>query len=392
MRKTLTKLCTGSLFLAMAIVTLVGCHEIPGSSVTEGNNNSFRPGEIWLDTDSVAINAHGGGLLYHGGTYYWFGEHKTSGRGGNTAKIGIHCYSSDDLYNWKNEGVVLASVDDTTSEIVKGCVMERPKVIYNKMTGKFVMWFHLELRGQGYSAARTGVAVSDNVTGPYTYLRSYRPNAEEWPLNYQGKKEKQPNEEQLKWWTPEWETALHDGLLVRRDFSKGQMSRDMTLFVDGDGTAYHIHSSEENLTMDISELTDDYTGFTGRWIRVFPGGHREAPALFKRRGKYYMITSGCTGWDPNAASVAVADSIWGPWKQIGNPCVGEDAELTFHSQSTCVMPVQGMDDAYIFMADRWKPKNPIDGRYIWLPIKFENEKPVIEWKDEWDLSAFKEKN
>lgn len=73
------------------------------------------------------------------------------------------------------------------------------------------------------------------------------------------------------------------------------MSRDMTLFVDDDGKAYHIHAAEENYTLHISELSDDYTDFTDRWIRVFPGGHNEAPAIFKYKGRYYVITSGCTG-------------------------------------------------------------------------------------------------
>ncbi|MDA3881112.1 MAG: glycoside hydrolase family 43 protein [Prolixibacteraceae bacterium] len=351
-------------------------------------HSSFTPGEIWLDTDSVHINAHGGGIIFDNGKYYWFGEHKTAGRGGNSALVGIGCYSSDDLYNWENEGIALASANDPDSEIVKGCVMERPKVIYNEKTDTYVLWFHLELKGQGYAAARTGVATSKNVTGPYTYLGSHRPNAGHWSIELQGKMDNKEFASDLEWWTPDWRKAVNEGLFVKRDFEKGQMSRDMTLFVDDDGKAYHIHSSEENLTLHISELNDDYTGFTGKYTRLFPGGHNEAPAIFKRNGNYYLIASGCTGWDPNAARSAVATSIWGPWESLGNPCIGKDAELTFHSQSTYVLPVQGKKDAYIYMGDRWRPRNPIDGRYIWLPIRFENEKPVIEWHDEWDLNIF----
>lgn len=44
----------------------------------------------------------------------------------------------------------------------------------------------------------------------------------------------------------------------------------MTLFVDDDGTAYHIYSSEENLTLHIAELSDDYLSHTGKYIRIFP--------------------------------------------------------------------------------------------------------------------------
>ncbi|HDR67672.1 MAG TPA: beta-glucanase, partial [Bacteroidaceae bacterium] len=347
-------------------------------------HDRFTPGTIWFDTDSIHINAHGGGIVLYEGIYYWFGEHKTAGRGGNTALIGIRCYSSEDLYNWKNEGVALASVNDPDSEIVRGCVMERPKVIFNEKTGKFVMWFHLELRGQGYRAARTALAVSDHVIGPYTYVRSFRVNPGIWPVDFTDEMKTRIDASDLKSWTPEWIEAVADGYFVRRDLDAGQMSRDMTLFVDDDGTAYHIHSSEENLTLHIAELTPDYMDFTGKWTRVFPGGHNEAPAIFKHRDTYYMITSGCTGWEPNEARSAVSASIWGPWEPLGNPCRGEHAEMTFYSQSTFVLPVAGAEDAFIFMADRWRPRNPIDGRYVWLPIHFENELPVIKWFDEWD--------
>jgi len=167
------------------------------------------------------------------------------------------------------------------------------------------------------------------------------------------------------------------------------MSRDMTIFVDDDGKAYHIHSSEENLSLHISELTDDYLSFTGKWIQVFPGGHNEAPAICKYNGKYYMITSGCTGWEPNAARSAVANSIWGPWEPLENPCIGEEAQTTFRSQSTFILKVEGIKDAYVFMADRWTPKNPIDGRYIWLPLLFENNKPVLTWHNQWNFGILK---
>jgi hypothetical protein len=117
-------------------------------------NTTFKPGELWLDTEGQHINAHGGGILYHGGKYYWFGEHKVAGREGNKAMVGVSCYSSKDLYNWKNEGIALpVAAEGSGSDIEKGSVIERPKVIYNEKTKTFVMWFHLELKGQGYSAA-----------------------------------------------------------------------------------------------------------------------------------------------------------------------------------------------------------------------------------------------
>src|SRR4030042_1331768 len=98
---------------------------------------------------------------------------------------------------------------------------------YNTKTQKFVLWFHLELKGKGYAAARTGVAIADKPEGPYTYLKSYRPNAGVWPLNFPDAwKQPVPGEDTIKWWTEKWRKAIEKGLFIRRDFTEGQMSRD----------------------------------------------------------------------------------------------------------------------------------------------------------------------
>ncbi|MHC4199199.1 MAG: glycoside hydrolase family 43 protein [Planctomycetota bacterium] len=332
---------------------------------------SFEPGAVWPDTDGVHINAHGGGMLHRDGTYYWFGEHKIEGSVGNKAHVGVSCYSSKDLHAWRNEGTALEVTDDPASDIAAGCVLERPKVIYNEKTSKYVMWFHLELRGQGYRSARSGVAASDRVTGPYTFIESFRPNRGVWPGNA-AEKEREPGERNF----------------LARDFHLGQMARDMTLFVDDDGKAYHLYASEENCTMHVSLLTDDYLRPSGKYGRIFIGRHMEAPAVFKCGGRYWFMGSGCTGWRPNAARSAVADSMWGPWRELGNPCVGAEAGTTFDSQSTYILPVAGRKDAFIYMGDRWRPRNAIDGRYVWLPVRFEGERFVLSWLDRWDLSFF----
>lgn len=340
-------------------------------------SGKFTPIAQWHDDKGVAINAHGGGILFKDNVYYWFGEHKVAGGAGNTSLVGVHCYSSTNLYDWKDEGIALKMLDDEQSDIVKGCVLERPKVVYNAKTKKYVMWFHLELKGKGYSAARAGVAVSDKPTGPYKFIRSYRPNAGKMPFYPEG--------------TPESEkvdtlTVKENDKFFVRDLKGGQMARDMTVFVDDDGKAYHIFSSEENYTLHVAGLNADYTGHTGKFSRVYIGQQTEAPAIFKRNGLYYMIGSGCTGWAPNAARLFSAKSIFGPWKFLGNPCEGPNKELTFGGQSTYILPITGKKDAFIFMADKWEPKNAIDGRYIWLPITFNGDDVKVAWKDSWDLS------
>ena len=366
-------------------------YEIDYVRVYQQKTSTIKSGEIWPDNNGKHVNAHGGGVLYHDGKYYWFGEHKSENT--SAALVGVNCYSSTNLTDWKYEGVALPVSDDPESDITSGCVIERPKVIYNKKSGKFVMWFHLELKGQGYGAARAAVAVSDNIAGPYKYISSSRVNKGFYPIDMSDEVRKIKFEKSMfdKWWTTDWYKAVENGLFVKRDMETGQMSRDMTLFVDDDGKAYHIYSSEENLTLHIAELTDDYTAHTGKYVRVAPAGHNEAPAIFKRNGIYWMITSGCTGWDPNAARMFSSTSIWGPWKQYSNPCRGEKSEITFGGQSTFILPVIGKKDVYIFMGDIWKPKYPIDARYIWLPIRFENDIPYIEWIDEWRINYFDNK-
>ena len=349
------------------------------------SNGQFELGGVWNDTENNVINAHGGGILKHSDTYYWFGEIKGNGKNGHLALKGVSCYASKDLYNWKNEGIALKVVEDTTSLLQSGCLIERPKVIYNAKTKKFVMWFHHELKGQGYAAALTGCAVADSVAGPYTYLFSKRINAGIWPMGLSKKiKTDTLTEKGLKKGSEAWKLAIVNGLYLRRDFKVGQMSRDMTLFVDDNKKAYLLTASEENQTLHLHELSKDYTDFTGKFYRIFPGGRNEGAALFKKNGLYYMFSSGLTGWKPNPGKSAMAKSLTGEWVALGNPCRGTDAEneTTFWSQSTFVLPIDGK---YIFMADRWKSEDLKDSRYIWLPIEFEGEKPVLKWVDKWKI-------
>lgn len=346
----------------------------------------FTPEKLWLDSSNVPINAHGGGILYDNQRYYWFGEHKTEGESGNFANVGVHCYSSEDLYNWKDEGVVLkVDPEGSGSDIEKGCILERPKVIYNAKTDEYVMWFHLESKGNGYAGARSGVAISNCVTGPYVFIKSVRPNAGYWPINklLVHKLGSMSNgESYMGGDLPAHPDSLN---LIGRDWEGGQMARDMNLFVDDDGKAYHIYSSEENSTLHIALLNDEYTGYSGIYKRLFVGRFMEAPAMFKRKRKYYLMMSGCTGWLPNAARSAVADSIFGEWKELGNPCVGKNAEKTFNSQSTCILKIEGEAEHFIYMGDRWNPKNAINGRYIWLPLSFDSDRFFIKWKNQWRL-------
>jgi hypothetical protein len=329
-----TDILTGRLVGKGEVVAL----EPWGLVVIEEKGGEVVAGD-WLDTDGRPVNAHGAGVLFHDGVYYLYGEIKKGrtrlvpGQDWEDYRVdagGVSCYSSVDLVHWKNEGVALApDSKDTASDLNIDRVIERPKVIYNEMTKQYVMWMHIDHNDYGY--ARAGVAVSDRPQGPYRYLGSVRPN--------------------------------------------GQMSRDMTLFQDTDGRAYLIYASENNNTMQVCLLSRDYLSPTSVFKRILIGQRREAPAVFRKGGKYYLITSLCSGWDPNPARVAVADSLLGDWVQQGNPCAGPDSATTFHSQSSYVLPLGG--DRFLFMADRWNKTDLERSGYLWLPFSVNDGKVEI---------------
>jgi beta-galactosidase len=365
---------------AVASVAICLFHAASLPAAEKSLGPSFRPGDVWRDTEGKPINAHGGGLLFHEGVYYWYGEFKEgqtyvieankSWGGTRVLAGGVSCYSSTNLYDWKNEGIVLPPVPDQPShDLHSEKVIERPKVIYNARTQKFVMWFHQD--SGSYAAARTAVAVSDTPTGRFRYKGSLRPNAGVWPVNVRPQ-DKVPGEKNL----------------LARDFVVGQMARDQTVFVDDDGAAYQFYASEGNATLHVSRLTDDYLQHAGRYARILEGRSMEAPAVFKRGKKYYLLASGCTGWAPNAARTAMADHIFGPWTELENPCRGPNADKTFNSQSTYVLRVPGKEDAFIALFDQWKQWDLEASRYAWLPFRFEKNQPVLEWQDAWTLNVF----
>jgi len=307
--------------------------------------SAFYPDAIWLDTDGNPIQAHGGGVLFNGGTYYWYGENKATPNTheGRVEVLGVSCYSSRDLMQWKNEGVVLPAVpDDPAHDLHPSKIAERPKVLYNAQTKRYVLWLHIDTADYAY--ARAGCAVSDSPTGPFRYVGSIA------PLNSD--------------------------------------SRDMTVFQDTDGAAYLYFSSDRNQTLKIVRLSDDYLSLTDVYEAALVGLAREAPAVFTYGGIYYIISSACTGWAANEAQYAVAPSPLGPWNILGNPAEGPGADKTFESQSAFVLPIANRPGAFIYLGDRWNPENLADSRYVWLPLAVDGDQISMTWHDSWDLSVF----
>lgn len=326
------------------------------------NYTTIRPGQEWRDTDGNLIQTHGGSVLYHEGTFFWYGENKEKYKAGEKNwHYGVRLYSSQDLYNWKSEGIILEPSDDIENPMHPERIMDRPHIIYNKRTKQFVMWVKFAGSDEDYSDWRVqymGVAVSDDIRKPFKMVKYIRP--------------------------------------------LGMEMGDFDLWVDErDGKGYFI-ADRVHTEVIIADLTDDYMDVTGYYSSHFPHTQpplaREAPVFFKRENKYYIISSGTTGYHPNPSEAAIASLMHGPYQVLGNPCLNDVKNTSFDCQFSCIFKHPTRYGLYIAIGDRWMNKTvEIDGQewaetseasYIWLPIKFQGDIPYIEWRDEWKLEEY----
>ena len=292
----------------------------------------IKNGAVWKDTQGNILHAHGGYIIKYEEMYYWYGENRLD-------NIYVSCYSSKDLVNWTFCNHVLTA-DSKTEEIRvrtdlrlrnedgRKVNIERPKVLYHKESGKFVMWMHYE-NGKDYCCAAAAVATCDTPTGDFVYHGSFNPY--------------------------------------------GYMSRDCTLFED-DGRAYFLSSSRDNADMHMYLLQDDLLNVERLTAAFWQGEYREAPALVKKDNLYYLFSSFCTGWAPNQGKYAKTDSLekgFGRMKEIGD-------ETTYHSQPAFILKLEGKETvSYIYVGDRWNGENYHDSRYVWYPLIF-HENGAVE--------------
>lgn len=249
------------------------------------------------------------------------------------------------------------SKTDENRDIASGRTLERPKVIYNEKTGKWVMWIHWE-NGDDYGQAKVAVCTADKVEGPYKLSDVFRPN--------------------------------------------GCDSRDQTLFLDTDGKAYHIYSTNMNSNTNCECLSEDFlTPLDGYSVQL-KGRRYEAAAIFKAGETYYGLFSGCTGWDPNPGRFMWTYDLMGEtWQAPAdfrasdgstgiNFCVDNNKNTSYQSQSNFVFAVPGKDKCFVYMGDRWSSSNIQSSKHIWLPLSVRSGYPTVRWYDEWNLSVFDE--
>ncbi len=304
-----------------------------------GAQDRVRPGEVWRDTAGAVIQAHGGGILQVGREWFWFGEDRTEGL--DPGKKYVSCYRSADLLHWESRGRVLALAEPEEMKREFGgdrdaWILERPKVFRMAKTRKYVMYFHADA---AYKAAEVGVAVSDKVDGPYTFVKHFRP--------------------------------------------LGQESRDIGQFVDDDGTNYLIFESRPTKGFYIARLTDDGMDVTET---AFVKAPLEGGALVHYEGMYYVIGSHMTGWKPNPNVYATSKTLAGPWSEFRE--LAPESPDTWGSQSSMLVKVTGSKaTSVIYVGDVWKPKELWDSRYVWMPVEMGGGAMKVPKPVDWGLDV-----
>ena len=302
-------------------------------------HGTIAPGKLFVDQNGAVAQLHGVGIQHFDGLFYAWGEDKSAG----PTFTGVACYSSPDLATWTSHGHALTA-DPAVSDIAPGRVVERPKVL-RRADGTYVMLLHIE--SPDYSYARLGWAVSDRPEGPYRYLRSERP--------------------------------------------LDNLSRDIGVFQDDDGTAYVLSEDRAN-GLRIYRLSDDllHVEEIVSTTLTKPGEHPagphgyESPALVKAGGLYYLVGSDLTGWSTNDNQVATATSLAGPWSDWAG--IAPPGTATYDSQTSVIVTVRGTQTtSHVYVGDRWIKDDLAHSAPVWLPMEIGDGNARLLWRDSWAI-------
>jgi len=309
-----------------------------GSALHAQEIKNFNPDGKQItkfDQMGKAVDAHDGEIAYFEGTYYLYGTSYDCGFEWNnkTAPFcGFKTYSSKDMVSWKDEGYLFdASTPLWQSRCdgkTYGCF--RPHVIFNSKNKTYVLWIN----------------VYDNVSG-------YRVFTGKSPIG--------PFTEQ-----PEPKISINSNMPAA-----GLNNGDHDLFIDDDGTGYLAFTDWRTKgTIVIEQLTADYLSGTGKVVKAITPGKTEAPALFKRKGMYYLTYSdpNCGYCSGTGTSYRTAKNVLGPWsegKKISdNSCGGQPSFVS-------TMKINS-ETIYLYGSDLWNnaAKNEALANFYWAPLTF----------------------
>ncbi len=302
---------------------------------------AHTPGQRWFDSVGNPVNLLSGCIFKdpNSSLYYGYGDDYTGptyqlfpsyGRNG-VSSTGTWVSSSTDLINWTPLGKCYTNTTGFP-------IVQRPKVIWNALTSKYVMYCHLN--DVTFTQDKVAILTSSNPYGPFTVQSTIQPDS-----------------------TP---------------------SRDMTLFQEG--TNAYLVSSDDAGNMNIYQLSSDYLT-PGTKHTIISGGSREAPVMWKNGSDYFLVTSGLTFWLPNQQTLYTSTTPLSGWSLVGNfgQASGTESNSVFFRMQGAHIIVTGTDT--IFLADRWNEPNFADSQSILLKVTYSGSTPQLSYTGAWTPSV-----
>ncbi|MBO5182359.1 MAG: discoidin domain-containing protein [Paraprevotella sp.] len=291
---------------------------------------TIQNGQLWKSTAGQTVQAHAPGFVRVGDLWYMVGEDRS-----NSWNPDVNLYSSTDLVTWKFEKKVIQN-GVTDSRLGSSRMIERAKLMYNEKTAKYIIWCHWE--SSNYGASEAACFSCDSVNGAY----------------------------QLEW--------------CGRPL--GIKSRDCNIFVDNDGTAYFISTTEENQHLGLFRLSEDYLQATDH-VQLFAWQRREAPAIVRLGERYFMFSSACSGWDPNQCKLSYSNSLSSGWSNLTN--VGN--AISYDTQAAAILEIKGTKTTtYLYVGDRWQDPDLPNTKTIMFPISFNGTQCDFKYHERFDIN------
>eukprot|EP00475_Leptophrys_vorax_P036252 TRINITY_DN608_c0_g1_i1.p1 TRINITY_DN608_c0_g1~~TRINITY_DN608_c0_g1_i1.p1 ORF type:complete len:347 (-),score=87.69 TRINITY_DN608_c0_g1_i1:62-1102(-) len=332
----------------LLIIALISFSSVVTAVAEGGQLHLIESGVQWNDTNGNTIHAHGGFVLSHANNFFWVGETDKA-----LAEKGVNCYSSPDLYTWKFGGELI-NLNKIEVDNVSLAVLERPKLLWNQLTQKFVLLMHLDSSDYGF--ASVGIATSDSCVD----------------------------------WNNPCSCVFKFVKAIRPD---GYESRDNGIYMEGDSAYLLFASGHVNTGLTIAKLQKDFLDVESPYFSQITGSF-EAPTILhvSEAGLYYLFVSRTSGWAANDGRMFASSSLKGPWKQLGALSPSTDS---YNSQPTYIIQHQQANNnnssssiRAIYLGDRWNYPDLAHASYVWLPINITSSTVSLWYEASWNMNDF----
>jgi hypothetical protein len=320
----------------------------------------FVQGTRFYDNRGIVMNNYSGHIYDNtsvDGKYYWFGMfvdiYQNPANPEPPYTEGVWLYSSYNLYNWTLVGNILGNGVNNEWTFI-----QRPHVIYNNSTSKYVLWAHAE-NGAG-NANSASIATASVITGPWG-----------------------------------WSNDIYNPL-----GNTGFL--DCNLFKDTNNIGYAIYSfgtagNGPSAGVKIVQLANDYLSMTTASF-THSIGNRESPVMFKYNNLYYVITSQGNFYDSTntfAVTSSWATSPTGSYTSQSlykGQAFGDPIGTVYNAQPSFALPI---NNGVLLGMDFWYSSSLSSSKQVWMPLQFNADNSVslpVPLPATWSLAQYFQSN